>query len=276
MNTVMDTKFFLGIGLAIVLVFCGVVIYNSLTRMPTASAVPEDRETLYQVSTIDALMQGVYDGVQPIGEMKKHGDFGIGTFDALDGEMIVLDGKVYHAKADGRVYTAMDNATTPFATVTYFNRDFSVTTRQPMNFSVFSADMSERLPSQNMIYAVRMHGTFPQVKVRAIPAQQKPYPTLTDAAKNQSVYTYADSTGTVAGFYTPVFFKGLNVAGYHLHFISDDGNTGGHILDFTVPANATAEYDITPAFEMLIPTSGAFTGVDLSQDLSEYLAQVES
>ena len=272
----MDTKFFLGIGLAIVLVFCGAAVYTSFTRLPTASAVPEDRETLYQVSTIDALMQGVYDGVQPISELKKHGDFGIGTFDALEGEMIVLDGKVYQAKADGRVYAVMDNATTPFATVTHFNRDFSVTTGRPMNFSTFSTDMSDHLPSQNMIYAVRMHGTFSQMKVRAIPAQQKPYPTLTDAAKDQSVYTYTDTTGTVVGVYTPVFFKGLNIAGYHLHFLSDNRHTGGHILDFAVPANATVEYDITPVFEMSLPTSGAFTGVDLSQDLSEELALVES
>jgi acetolactate decarboxylase len=190
--------------------------------------------------------------------------------------MIVLDGKVYQAKADGGVYAVMDNATTPFATVTYFERDINITTGQPMNFSVFSTDMSNRLPSQNMIYAVRMHGTFPHMKVRAIPAQQKPYPKLTDAAKGQSVYTYADSTGTVVGFYTPVFFKGLNVAGFHLHFISDDRHTGGHILDFTVPANATVEYDITPVFDMSLPTSGAFTGIDLSEDLSGELAQVES
>jgi len=272
----MDTRFFLGIGLAIVLVFSGAVIYTSLTKLPATSAVPEDRETLYQVSTIDALMQGVFDGILPISELKKHGDFGIGTFDALEGEMIVLDGKVYHAKADGRVYVVMDNATTPLATVTYFESDFSVMTGQPMNFSVFSTNMSARLPSQNMIYAIRMHGTFPQMKVRAIPAQQKPYPTLTDAAKNQSVYTYADTTGTVVGFYLPVFFKGLNVGGYHLHFLSDDGKTGGHILNFEVPANATAEYDITPAFEMHLPTSGAFMGVDLSQDLSEEVARLES
>ena len=272
----MDTRFFLGIGLAIVLVFSGAVIYTSFTKLPAASAVPEDRETLYQVSTIDALMQGVFDGILPISELKKHGDFGIGTFDALEGEMIVIDGRVYHAKADGRVYTVMDNATTPLATVTHFDSDLSVTTGQPMNFSVFSTNMSARLPSPNMIYAIRMHGTFPHVKVRAIPAQQKPFPTLTDAAKNQSVYTYTDTTGTVVGFYLPVFFKGLNVGGYHLHFLSDDHQTGGHILDLEVPANARAEYDITPGFEMHLPTSGAFTGVDLSQDLSEEVARLES
>jgi acetolactate decarboxylase len=243
--------------------------------LPTV-AIPEDHETLYQVSTIDALMLGVYDGVQPVSELKKHGDFGIGTFDGLDGEMIMLDGKVYQAKADGRVYLVMDNTTTPFATVTKFNQDFSLTSGQPMNFSVFSKDMSARLPSQNMIYAVRLHGTFPWMKVRAIPAQQKPYPTLTEAAKNQSVYTYTNTTGTLVGVYMPLFFDGLNVPGYHLHYLSDDHQTGGHILDFVVPANTTVEYDITPKFEMLLPTSGAFTGVNLSQDLSKELARVES
>ena len=272
----MDTKFFLGIGLAIVLVFFGSAVYSSFTKLPAAPAAPEDLETLYQVSTIDALMQGVFDGVQPVGELRKHGNFGIGTFEGLEGEMIVLDGKVYQAKADGRVYAVRDTATTPFATVTWFERDIIETVNRPMNFSVFSREMNDRLPSQNMIYAVRMHGTFPQMKVRAIPAQHKPYPTLTEAAKNQSVYTYADTTGTVVGFYTPAFFKGLNVAGYHLHFISDDQLTGGHILDFTVPANTTVEYDITPAFAMPLPTSGAFTGVDLSQDLTKELAKVES
>jgi acetolactate decarboxylase len=173
------------------------------------------------------------------------------------------------------VYAVTDTATTPFATVTYFECDITATIDRPMNVSVFSTEMSARLPSQNMLYAVRMHDTFPQMKVRAIPAQKKPYPTLTEAAKNQSVYTYANTTGTVVGFYTPVFFKGLNIAGYHLHFISNDRRTGGHILDFTVPANTTVEYDITPGFAMPLPTSGAFTGVDLSQDLSKDLIKVE-
>ena len=273
---IMDTKFFLGIGLAIVLVFSFAAVYTSFSRLSPAAVVPEDHETLYQVSTIDALMLGVYDGVQSIGELKKHGDFGIGTFDGLDGEMIVLDGKVYQAKADGRVYLVMDNATTPLATVTYFNHDFSVTTDDFMNFTMFSTGMSARLPSENMIYAVRVHGTFPWMKMQAIPAQQKPYPTLTDAAKNQSIYTYTNATGTIVGFYTPEFFKGLNVPGYHLHFLSDDHQTGGHILDFVVPANTPVEYDITPKFEMLLPTCGVFTGVNLSQDLSKELVRVES
>jgi acetolactate decarboxylase len=265
-------KFFLGIGLAIVLVFFAASVYAQFTK---SAPIPPERDTLYQVSTIDALVQGVFDGIRPVGELRKHGDFGIGTFEALDGEMIVLDGVVYQAKADGRVYQVPDSLTTPFATVTYFERDRTDTTKNPMNLTIFTSVMADLLPSRNMVYAVRIQGTFPSMKVRAIPAQQRPYPTLTEAAKNQSVYSYTNATGSVVGFYTPVFFEGLNVAGYHLHFISDDRQTGGHILDFTVPVNTTVEYDITPEFDMVLPTSGAFTGVDLSQNLSEDLAKIE-
>ncbi|MFA5332846.1 MAG: acetolactate decarboxylase, partial [Methanoregula sp.] len=139
-------------------------------------------------------MQGVYEGIQPVSELKKHGDFGIGTFDSLDGEMIVLDGKYYHARSDGTIIPAQDTQMVPFATVTYFDRDFTETTSRAMNFSEFSSEMSEKLPTQNMIYAVRIDGTFPYVKVRAIPPQQKSYPSLSDAAKSQSVYTYTNAT----------------------------------------------------------------------------------
>jgi len=267
-----NLKFFLGIGLAVVVVFAASAVYINLQKN-TAGSV--DHETLYQVSTIDALLQGVFGGVQTVGELKHHGDFGIGTFDALDGEMTVLDGVVYQAKADGKIYTVSDSQTTPFATVTYFSKDRSATTNAPMNMTIFTSEMEKQLPTGNMIYAVRMHGTFPSVKVRAIPAQKKPYPTLAEASKNQSVYTYADTTGTIVGFYTPVFVKGINVPGYHLHYISDDHTQGGHILDLTVPAGTTVEYDVTPGFTMALPTSGDFTGVDLSQDKSKELAMVE-
>jgi acetolactate decarboxylase len=266
-------KFFLGIGFGILLVIVAGLGYTLVHG--NGDAITE-RETFYQVSTIDALQQGVFDGIQPVGTLRKHGDFGIGTFDALDGEMIVLEGRVYQARADGSVHLVPDTLTTPFATVTYFGRDFVLPTDETMNYSAFAIGMADRLPTENMVYAVRMHGTFPSMKVRAIPAQQKPYPTLTEAAANQSVYTYVNATGSVVGCYMPVFFEGLNVVGYHLHFISDDRQTGGHILDFTVPADMEVEYDITPGFTMVLPTSGDFTEVDLSQDLSEELALVEN
>jgi acetolactate decarboxylase len=267
-----NLKFFLGIGLAVVIVFAGASVYTSFQKNAPTHA---DREILYQVSTIDALMQGAYEGTQTVSEIKKRGDFGIGTFDALDGEMIVLDGTVWQAKADGKIYPVQDSATSPLATVTYFDRDLVVKTDRQMNSTEYGDFIASRLPSQNLIYAVKVHGTFPSMKVRAIPAQQKPYPTLTEAAKSQSVHEYQNVTGTMVGFYTPVFFKGLNVAGFHLHFIDDTKSTGGHVLDFTIAPGTSSELDLTSGFAMTLPTSGSFTDVNLSQDLSGALAKVE-
>jgi acetolactate decarboxylase len=154
-------------------------------------------------------MQGVFDGILPIGELKKHGDFGIGTFDALEGEMIVLDGKVYHAKADGRVYSVMDNTSTPLATVTYFNSDFSETP-PGHDFSVFSSEMSARLPSQNMIYDTDAWH-IPQMKVQAIPGTTKPYPPL----MREPVSLHTPIPRFVVG-HRP--FSRDSMSGYHLHF----------------------------------------------------------
>ncbi|MDD1701568.1 MAG: acetolactate decarboxylase [Methanoregula sp.] len=270
----MDYKFFLGIGLAVAIVFAGAVIYTNFAKHATADTAGQD--TLYQVSTIDALMQGVYDGNVTVGELKKHGDFGIGTFDRLDGEMIVLDGRVWQAKSDGTVIPATDNQTTPFATVTYFSTDIrQATTDRAMNYSGFAAAMAAQIPSHNMIYAVKIHDTFPSVTVRAIPAQEKPYPNLTVASQEQGVHTYTNVTGTVVGFYTPTFLKGLNAQGYHLHFLADDHLQGGHILDLIVPPRSIVQYDVTPEFTMALPTSGSFAGTNLTADLSAALAAVE-
>jgi acetolactate decarboxylase len=269
----MDRTFFLGVAVAVAIIFFAAAFSQNLMKNPAAA--PIDRETLYQVSTIDALMQGVYEGVQPFSEVKRHGDFGIGTFDALDGEMIALGGDYYQVRSDGIAYPVPDAMTTPFATVTFFEPDMRITADRQMNYTVLSTYLSAHLPSQNMVYAIRINGTFPALQVRSVPRQAPPYLPLTAAVANQTVFVYSGAKGTVAGFFMPQFFKGLNVPGYHLHFISDDRKTGGHILDMTVGEGTAAELDITPGFAMSLPTRGAFAGADLSQDLSADLAKVE-
>ncbi|OPY39160.1 MAG: Alpha-acetolactate decarboxylase [Methanoregula sp. PtaU1.Bin051] len=268
----MDRNFFLGIAVAVAIVFFAAAFCSSLPKSPVPS---QNRDTLYQVSTIDALLQGSFDGTEPVSEMLRHGDFGIGTFDGLDGEMIVLDSIVYQARADGLTAPVAGTATTPFATVTYFDNDFTINTARPLNISELGSELSAELPSQNLIYAIRFHGRFPSMKVRAIPKQDPPYPTLTEASKEQVVRVYNDTTGTVVGFYTPVLFDGINVPGYHLHYISDDIREGGHILDLAVPAGMRVNLDLTDGFAMSLPTKGTFAGVDLSQNLSADLAKVE-
>ncbi|MCP8318695.1 MAG: acetolactate decarboxylase, partial [Candidatus Methylarchaceae archaeon HK01B] len=87
------------------------------------SDLQENDDILFQTSTISALLEGAYDGNMTYGELKKHGDFGLGTFNGLDGEMAGLDGTFYQVKDDGIAYPVDDSIKTPFALVTFFEAD---------------------------------------------------------------------------------------------------------------------------------------------------------
>lgn len=233
-----------------------------------------DSDILYQISTIDALLQGVYDGVLPVAELETHGDFGIGTFDGLEGEMLALDGNYYQIKTDGIAYPVSGKATTPFATVTSFEADENFRLEDPANLTELEASIDLKLPSENLFYAIRVDGNFSSVKARSVPRQEKPYPKLADAVSSQSVFEFENVSGTLIGFRTPGYVEGVNVPGYHLHFITADRSAGGHVLDLELKDGDVA-FDITRAFLMELPASGDFYDVELGQDLQEDLKKVE-
>jgi acetolactate decarboxylase len=233
-----------------------------------------DSDVLYQISTIDALLRGVYDGVLPVSELETHGDFGIGTFDGLEGEMLALDGNYYQIKTDGIAYPVSGETTTPFATVTYFEADENFRIEEPANLTELEAFLDLNLPSKNLFYAVRIDGNFSYIKARSVPRQEKPYPELADAVSDQTVFEFENISGTLVGFRTPEYAKGVNVPGYHLHFITSDRSAGGHVLDLEME-KGDAAFDITREFLMELPASGDFYNVELGQDLQGDLEKVE-
>ncbi len=201
---------------------------------------PVAQNTLYQTSTLNALSAGDYDGTLTVGELKQYGDFGLGTFDALDGEMIVLDGQVYQAKDDGVAYIADDALKTPFAAVIHFQTDQSLTADAPMACADFGSFLDAQLPAIDAPYAIKVSGTFASLKVRAPHKETPPYPPLTEALVDQAVFDSANVTGTMVGFRLPDYLTAINVAGYHFHFISDDHRHGGHVLDCQTNSVAVA------------------------------------
>lgn len=241
---------------------------------PNSGSYGNNPDVLYQVSTIDALLQGVYDGVLPVSELETHGDFGIGTFDSLEGEMLALDGNYFQIKTDGIAYPVSGETTTPFATVTYFESDKNFRLDEPSNLTELEAFLDLNMPSENLFYAVRVDGNFSYVKARSVPGQEKPYPKLADAVSTQSVFEFKNISGTLVGFRTPEYVKGVNVPGYHLHFITADKSAGGHVLDLEME-NGDASFDITREFLMELPASGDFYNVELGQDLKEDMEKVE-
>jgi acetolactate decarboxylase len=230
---------------------------------------------LSQTSTITALLEGGYDGVITCGDLKRKGNFGIGTFDRLDGEMVLLDGVVYQAKADGTVSQPPASLSVPFAAVTRF----TFTTREPLGAAANLESLKKNLDGLrtggNLFYAVRVEGVFDHVKYRSVPPQVKPYPKLTEVAARQPVFERQSIRGTLVGFWCPEYARTLNLPGYHLHFISEDRKSAGHLLDCSWQGGTVA-LDVISEFHLSLPQTADFQKLNLSGDSSRALKAAES
>jgi acetolactate decarboxylase len=230
---------------------------------------------LYQVSTIDALLAGVYDGEISLKTLKNYGNFGIGTFDGLDGEMVFIDKVFYKIKSNGKVCKVSDDEKTPFASVCNFNYDFFFNLEKSADFKSLKEILNTKISNKNIFYAVKMNGDFEYVKTRSVPKQKKPYPELIEVTKNQPEFYTENIKGTIIGFYCPKFVKGVNVAGYHLHFLSEDNTFGGHVLEFKA-RNGYVEIDAINEFLMvLLQKNETFASKDFSEDKSKELEKIE-
>jgi acetolactate decarboxylase len=237
-----------------------------------STAVPN---TVTQVSTIDAILAGAYDGQVTCRELISHGDFGIGTFDNLDGEMVLVDGRMYQVKADGKVYSPSLDTETPFAVVVDFAPEVRMKLKRRLNFQSFVEMMDKKMPATNLFSAVRIKGRFESMRTRSVPAQKKPYPPLAEVTKNQPEFDMSNVSGTIVGFRCPPYVKGINMPGYHLHFLSDDLSSGGHVLDFVFD-EGVVEIDFCNRFLMILPEDdSAFSELDLGVDRSGDLEKAE-
>ncbi|MBN1189735.1 MAG: acetolactate decarboxylase [Dehalococcoidales bacterium] len=227
-----------------------------------------------QISTIDALLTGIFDGTVTCKKLREYGDFGVGTFESVDGEMIVLDGDIYQVRADGVAYPAGDDTIVPFASVTYFEPDSTVKLESGLDFSGLEKTLDAVIP-ENLFSAILIRGEFSYMKTRSLYKQHKPYPPLVEVTRKQAVFEFNNIRGTIVGFKTPTFVSGVNIPGYHIHFLTEDRKAGGHILELKT-GEATATLDNTPEFLMLLPEEGSrFYQTDFTSNRENELKEVE-
>jgi acetolactate decarboxylase len=242
--------------------------------VPGAVRAAGSRDVLAQVSTIDALMTGIYDGETTLESLKEKGDFGLGTFNTLDGEMLLLDGQFYRITAAGTVERPGLGTKTPFAAVTFFDADRTLPLEKGLDFQHFVTKTDKLLPTLNLFYAIKITGRFEMVRARSVARQTKPYRPLEEVVKNQGLFTLGKVEGTIVGFRCPSYVKGVNVPGYHLHFITADRKAGGHVLDFKIE-KALLEVDDTNELDLILPSDKAFYGADLAPDREKAVEAVE-
>lgn len=211
---------------------------------------------VFQVSTLDALSLGLYQGVYTVGALKRRGDFGLGTFEGIDGEMTILNGHFYHFRSDGIVTEEPDCSRVPFAVITTFRPTVRFST-SGLSMDELGRQIDRRIPSANLFYAIRIHGTFSELTTRAIPKLFPPYPPLSKAVEDEIEFPFQDIKGTLVVFRCPAWVKGINQVGYHYHFISDDETAGGHALSF-ITGPVTVEIQEVQQNSIWVPDKGPF------------------
>jgi acetolactate decarboxylase len=232
--------------------------------------------TLYQHGTLALLVPGLFRGTMRVGELMQHGDTGIGTLTGLDGELVMEAGKVYQVAATGQVRMVGPDELVPFANV-HFADYTDAGTLDKLAFTDLQAQLLELMGTQNAFYAVRIHGEFSHVHTRAVAAQSEPYPTLVATAAAQHEFHADDVEGTLSGYFSPALYAGAVSPGFHLHFLSDDHQFGGHVLGGEL-AEGAVQLQRFNDFQLHLPNDDAdFKQADfIGSDVLDQIHQAEN
>ncbi len=233
----------------------------------------KEGNAVYLSAPINALVEGLYVENTTMAEVRRHGDFGLGTFNHLDGEMLLLDGKAYQIRSDGNVYDVGDDERSPFACVTFFSPDTFDDINEDSGASNLTILLDRLIPSRNMLYAIRVDGVFRSVRCRAA-SRSENYTPLVEATRDQSVFDFHDVKGCLAGFYTPAFMASLNAPGFHLHFLTEDRRRGGHLIDCALKEVRIGIQHV-PRLEVGLPVTLDYLTVDLTRDTTRDLEKAE-
>lgn len=233
---------------------------------------------MYQVSTLQALALGYSRAVINAGELMREGDTGLGTFEDVNGEMIAMDGHCFRADQDGNVTPVPPETGVPFAAVAklYGKQQFSLG-RMPDIESV-RTELTRKIEERfglNSMHVVRIDGVFDKVDARSEAPYRSHHITLKEVlGKTQKAFLFENIRGSLVGVYFPDYMDGINMPGWHLHFLSDDRSKGGHVFDVCV-REGKAMVDKINSIEIHLPGEAAFDTYSLKQDLQEEIQSVE-
>ncbi len=238
-------------------------IFVCSPSVPGYAQVSEPKDTMFQVSTVAGLEHGLFYPVTTVGQMKQHGNIGAGAFEGMDGELLIIDGQAYNAMYDGKVVPVPDNSPIVYGAAAYLTADRTESLKNIASYDQLQQALEKLLPNRNIFYVFKIQATFNYLKVRSTAKQKEPYPGLWVVVKNQSTFEFKNIKGTLLGFRCPAFIQGIYAPGFHLHFISEDRQKGGHVLEANL-AEVTAQIGYLTQMHLLLPDNAAARRIDLA------------
>ena len=233
---------------------------------------------MYQISTLQALALGYTRTVISAEELLKEGDTGLGTFEDLNGEMIVMDGQCYRADQDGHVSVVSPETGVPFAAVARLYGEQQFPMENMADISAVKEELTRKIEERfglNSMHVVKIDGEFAKVDARSEAPYRSHHVSLKEILdKNQKAFIFENIRGSLVGVYFPDYMDGINMPGWHLHFLSQDRTLGGHVFDVSIK-DAKAMVDKVTNMMINLPKEAAFDTYSLKQDLQEEIESVE-
>ena len=248
--------------------------HGAVVRKALADYLDLDHQTLWQLSTSTAVVEGVFGGALQVKDLLDHGDFGLGTFEQLDGEGILLDGVCWQARADGSLIKAPPDEAIPFWVATHFQAECQMSVIDIVSIEDLGVRIDPFRPGANLFVAIQIKGVFERVEMRTVSRVPEGVGLL-EASNNQAMVCIEKVSGTLVGFWSPEHTTSLNIPGYHFHFLSDDHSSGGHVLDLKADS-LEVELDFQSNLRLALPETKQFLEADLSHDISEQLHRAET
>jgi acetolactate decarboxylase len=230
---------------------------------------------LFSAGFASGFIGGLYDNWYPYKELEKHGNFGLGAPGHLDGELLLLNGKIYQTQSTGKTTLVPDTGKLPYAVVCFFKAKKVYKHAGALSKTALYSYLDSLLSNQNGIYAIHITGKFKSIKTRAFPPVEKPYLPLAAMLNRQHFFEHSDIRGDLVGFRIPPFMEGAHISGYHFHFLSEDKTAGGHLIDLNME-NITIEIDTLTNYTMDLPQTTDFNNFDFKKDRKEEIKSVEN
>jgi acetolactate decarboxylase len=251
-----------------------VVLFNN-TAIAQQKIKSVDGDNLFSAGFASGFIGGLYDNWYPYKQLEKHGDFGLGAPGHLDGELLMLNGKIYQTRSTGKTTLISDTGKLPYAIVCFFRAKKIYKHTGALTKTTLYSYMDSLLTNQNGIYAVHISGKFKTVKTRAFPPVEKPYLPLASMLNRQRFFEHSDMQGDLVGFRIPAFMEGAHISGYHFHFLSADKTAGGHLIDL-LAEDITIEVDTLSSYTIDLPQTTDFNSFDFKKDRKEEIKSVEN
>ncbi len=233
---------------------------------------------IYQVSTLQALALGYSRAVISAGELLKEGDTGLGTFEDVNGEMIVMDGHCYRADQNGNVTVVEPETGVPFAAVAKLYGEQQFALKDIKDIDSLRKELTRKIEEVfglNSMHIVRIDGEFEMVNARSEAPYRSHHITLKEVlGRTQKSFIYENIRGSLVGVYFPDYLDGINMPGWHLHFLSEDRSKGGHVFDVCI-RDGTAKADKISNIYINLPEDAAFDTYALKQNLKDEIKSVE-